>query len=128
VTAPQETLTGGRLNQAVANAVVHAYREHLGRGPTSAQAFYRHNVVVVMLRDAMTTAERSLVAGGREDAVLNLRREVQHIMGRALDQAIERLTGRRVEARLSASRTHPDVGVEVFVLDQPLGETDAGFS
>ena len=60
---------GGELNAAVARAAVRVHRWHAGRGPTKARAFFRHDVVVAVLEDALTVTERSLIADDRRDAV-----------------------------------------------------------
>lgn len=115
---PHEAAAG--LNQALADATVRCFRQYAGRGPTEARAFYRHNIVVVVLRDAMTTAERQLTAHGRGEAVLELRRALQEMMRADAIDAVERLTGRTVEAFLSANHLDPDIASEIFVLDAPI--------
>jgi uncharacterized protein YbcI len=100
--------------------VAGAHRAVIGRGPTRAQAFYRHECVVVILRDVLTTAERNLIADGRKGTVLTLRRELQSVMRAPLVEAIERLTGGRVLAHLSANHVDPDVMAELFLLDRSV--------
>jgi uncharacterized protein YbcI len=121
--ATQEPLlTGGKLNQAIANAMVRAHLQYVGRGPTRAQAFYRQNVVVVLLHDGLTTIERSLVADRGEKAVARVRSELQASMREAMVTAVEELTGCHVEAYLSAHSIEPDVASEVFVLDRTISD------
>jgi uncharacterized protein YbcI len=112
--------TGGMLNAAIARAVVQLQREYVGRGPTRAQAFYRNEIVVVMLESTMTTSERNLVAAGEEDAVLRMRSALQALMRPHLVATIERITGCKVEAFMSASHLDPDLAAEIFVLDRPV--------
>jgi uncharacterized protein YbcI len=116
----QQPPSGGRLNQTIANAVVRVYRAHLGRGPEKAHAFYRGNVVVVVLQEPFTTAERSLVDAGRQAAVRRLRQELERMMRDALADAVASATGCRVEAVMSDVHVDPDMSVEVFVLDRPV--------
>jgi uncharacterized protein YbcI len=110
----------GNLNQAIANAVVQGHRLYVGRGPTKAHAFYHHNVVVVVMEDVLTKGERSLVEGGRDDAVREVRHEFQEMMRGHLIHAVEELTACRVAAAMSATHLDPDVQAELFVLDRPL--------
>jgi uncharacterized protein YbcI len=117
--------TGGELNQAIARAVVRGHRRIVGRGPTTAQAFYRHNIVVVVMRDTLTHGERSLLADGRHDSVRRLRSEFQHAMRDDLVRDVELLTGAKVVALLSTTHLEPDVAAELFVLDRPVSG-DAG--
>jgi uncharacterized protein YbcI len=117
---PAERLLGGELNAAIARTIVHHHAEHLGRGPTRAQAIHRDNIVVVVLEDTMTRGERNLVASGHSDAVLHLRRAYQDMMAPYLRSAIERLTGCNVVAFMSANHHAPDLAAELFVLDRPV--------
>jgi uncharacterized protein YbcI len=116
----RQGLTGGELNAAIARDIVRCYSERLGRGPTKARAFYRDDVVVVVLQDAMTPAERSLAASGRADAVINVRDAFHELMRADFVASIERLTGCKVAAFLSANHVDPDVAAEIFILDQPV--------
>jgi uncharacterized protein YbcI len=108
--------TTGSLNAAVADAVVRLTREYTGRGPTEARAAIAGDVVTVVLRNNLTTADRTLVSGGRSDLVKEIRREVHERMRRDLVAAVERLTFRRVVALMSDQHVDPDLAVEVFVL------------
>jgi uncharacterized protein YbcI len=121
-------LSGGELNAAIARAVVRYHNEQLGRGPTRARAFYRDNVIVVILQDALTKAERSLAASGKTDAVRQMRDAFQEAMAPDLVATVEELTGCKVEAFMSSSHLDPDHAAEIFVLDRPVAgdSTDSG--
>jgi uncharacterized protein YbcI len=112
--------TGGALNAALARAVVRYYRAQTGRGPTRAQAFYRGDVIVVVLEDTLTKAERSLVHHGRADAVLQLRDALHEIMRTDMVATVEQLTGATVRAFISGNEVDPDIAVETFILDRPV--------
>lgn len=71
----------------------------------------------------MTKAERNLAKRGKEDFVLEMRHAFQETMREDLTAVVERLTGRKVVAFLSANHIEPDVAAEVFVLDEPVAET-----
>jgi uncharacterized protein YbcI len=112
---------GGVLNAEIARAVVRTYREFRGRGPTKARALYRDNIVVVVLQDVMTTSERSLATHGWAGEGLETRRQLHSLMCPALTAAVEDLTGSRVVAVMGDSHQYPDMSVEVFVLEDPVG-------
>jgi uncharacterized protein YbcI len=120
VSATGRQLTGGELNCAIVNAVVSVHSRRLGRGPTGAQAFYRDNVLVVLMQDALTQAERSLAALGKEQTIKRVRDHCDDAMRDEIVAAVEDLTGRHVLAFLSDQSVTPDVSTEVFVLDRPL--------
>lgn len=112
---------GGELNAAVARTVVQYHRARMGRGPTKAQAFYRNNVIVVLLEEMLTKAERALIASGRSDAVRLMRNAFEDTMRSDLVSAVEELTGSTVVAFMSSNQVEPDMAVMVFVLDEPVG-------
>jgi hypothetical protein len=56
-----------------------------------------------------------------------MRERYQHAMRDDLVSAVEALTECKVDAFLSSSHVHPDLAVEVFVLDRP-GAGRAGAS
>jgi uncharacterized protein YbcI len=110
----------GRLNAGVARAVVRIHNEYRGRGPSRAHAFFRHDVLVVVMENTMTQAERSLCADGNSEMVLEVRHQLQRTMRVAMVPAIETLTGCRVRAFMSANHIEPDFASEIFVLDRPI--------
>jgi uncharacterized protein YbcI len=118
----------GELNASIARAAVRLYRSHVGRGPTKARAFFRDNIVDVVLEDVLTRSERSLVASGRHDTVTRVQAALLETMHADLIAAIETLTDRRVTAFMSATHLEPDMAAEIFVLDRPVerGSADAG--
>src|SRR3954464_8061996 len=111
----------GPLAASISTAVVHLFTEHTGRGPTRARTTIDGDLVVVILLDGQTKAERTLVRAGRDESVLELRRVFQETMRDELVEAVERLTGRTVQAFMSANHTAPDAAAEIFLLD---GVTD----
>jgi uncharacterized protein YbcI len=115
---------GGELNSSVARAVVRIYRTICGRGPTKARAMYRGDVLVVVLEDVLTPAERSLVATGRAEAVLELRSKLHTAMRGLLASAVNELTGAEVRAVIGATECDPDVASELFLLDRPVRPSD----
>src|SRR3954471_25016439 len=106
----------------ISNAVVRLVREHFGKGPTQAKTLLHDDVVVTVLRGGFTHAEKTLYKAGRADVVEEGRRAMQGVFEREMRSAVERLTGRRVSAFMSANHHDPDASVEVFLLepDVPL--------
>jgi uncharacterized protein YbcI len=115
----------GVLANAISTAVVRLFAEYLGRGPTKAHTVVSRDLISVVLEDTLTKAERSLIAGGQEEVVLDMRRALQSAMRAALVDAVESLSERRVIAFLSDQQADPDFAVESFVLE-PLAQDGAG--
>ncbi|MEA2219621.1 MAG: hypothetical protein QOJ35_2247 [Solirubrobacteraceae bacterium] len=106
----------GSLSAAISNAVVGLLRDYTGRGPTHARTTIGPDTIVVTLRNSLTKAERTLAAHGKAVEVLAMRRAFQNTMRDELIAAVERLTGRTVEAFLSDNLHEPDVAVEIFLV------------
>jgi uncharacterized protein YbcI len=111
----------GALRSAISQAVVRIHAEHYGKGATQAKTYVWDNLVVTVLRDVLTTAERTLVNVGRADAVRGVRTTFQVHMEQTFRSTVERLTGRRVHAFMSQVDPASGLGVEVFVLEPAQG-------
>ena len=117
--ADQSPLTGGELNAAITSALVGIHTEYLGRGPRRASTFYYGHVLVTLMHDVLTPAEKSLARTNQAEAVHNIRHRFQKTMEGAFREAVERLTGRKVLAFISGIHPDPDIAAEVFILDGP---------
>jgi uncharacterized protein YbcI len=119
----RNTLTGGELNAAITSAVVGIHNAHLGRGPKTASTFHKDNIIITVMYEVMTQAEKVLAEGANEDAVTRMRHLFQKTMEADFTDAVERLTGHKVIAFISGNNTKPDIATEVFILDSPLVAT-----
>jgi uncharacterized protein YbcI len=115
-----QPLRGGELNAAVTREVIRIQSESHGRGPKKAFSFHNGNVLVTILEEVLSPAERRLVRSGQVEAVLKIRRLYQGTVAAEMKERIEAVTGRRVTALLSDNHVEPDMAVEVFILDRPL--------
>jgi uncharacterized protein YbcI len=116
LTSPGTGQTRGQAAQAISNAVIRLVRDYTGRGPTQAHTTISDGHVIVVLRDTLLKAERSLVEDGQSEPVIAMRRRFQRTMERDFIAAVVENTGREVEAFLSDNHIDPDVAVEVFIL------------
>jgi uncharacterized protein YbcI len=116
-------LRGGELNAAITSAVVGIHTVHLGRGPKSATTFHRDNIILTVMRDVMTHAEKTLARNENESAVSHMRHLFQKTMEADYTEAVERLTGRKVVAFVSGNNTCSDIASELFILDATLYPT-----
>jgi uncharacterized protein YbcI len=107
----------GAVRSAISQAIVRIHAEHYGKGATQAKTYVWDNLVVTVLRDVLTTAERTLVEVGRADTVREVRGTFQDTMEQMFRSAVERLTGRRVHSFMSQVDPRNGLGVEVFVLE-----------
>src|SRR4051812_30536568 len=111
---------GGSLLAQISNAMVRIHKEHWGKGPTKARTIYTEDIVLTRLDQIFTQAEATLVRAGREEEVRNMRIAFQRELENEFVGAIERLTGRKVQAFISEIHAGTNMGIELFVLE-PAG-------
>jgi uncharacterized protein YbcI len=110
------------LNRDISRALVALFKEATGRGPNRARTYMEDSVVVTILYDTMTKAEKTLKDEHREDTVRDLRRIFQGTFRENAIGLVEEITGRKVLAFLSDHAVDPDYAIEAFVLEPGLGE------
>src|SRR3954453_3580429 len=81
----------GAVRAAISQVVVRIHAEHYGKGATQAKTYVWDNVVVVVLRDVLTVAERTLVAVDRAETVREVRTAFQFSLEPTFRSALERL-------------------------------------
>jgi uncharacterized protein YbcI len=113
-------LDGGELNAALTKALVGIQTEQLDRGPTSAIAFHRGNVVVAVMHDVLTPAERALAQNGSHNDIDQARAAFPAGDGGRLPRGGRAIDGRCVVAFFGVNHLEPDVAAEIFVLDEPV--------
>ncbi len=113
-------LSGADLNAALTEALVGIQTEHFDRGPASALAFCRGNIVVAVMHDVLNDAEKVLAENGSRRDIRESRRLFRQVMEDHFRAAVERLTGRKVVAFMGDNQLKPDVSAEIFVLDASL--------
>ena len=85
----------------------------------SATTYINDNVVLCVLEDILSAGEMDRVAADQASDVIPGRVAFQAEMQDEFTMEIERLTGRRVTAFLSANQTTPGVAAELFFLEPP---------
>jgi uncharacterized protein YbcI len=102
----------------VTNGIVGLFAEYYGRGPTRAKSYLLDDTyVVTVLRDTMTTVERTLADVGQGDQVRSVRLTFQDAMAGSFKGVVESAFGRRVVSYHSQLLIDADIGFEMFVLE-----------
>ena len=102
----------------ITNGIVRLFSEYYGRGPTRAKSYMLEDrYVVTVLRDTMTTVERTLAENGEAELVRRVRLTFQEAMADSFKGVVERALDRRVAAYHSQILIDPDVGIEFFLLE-----------
>ena len=106
----------GEMRATIANEIVRLQAEYYGKGPTKAKTYIVEDLVVVVLEETFTRAERTLADRGERDAIQHIRRRFQQQMADSFTSIVEQATGRKVRTFLSETNIDDDVSVETFLL------------
>ena len=110
---------GQSLLARLSNEMVRAQKEFFGKGPTQAKSYILDDLLVVVMRGGLTTAEKTMLDFGHPDMVRQFRQIFQNAMTDRLTGMVEELTGRKVVTYQSQVLYDPDMQVEIFVFDSP---------
>jgi uncharacterized protein YbcI len=107
------------ITAAVARECARIHTRLRGRGPWKTRVFYRPELLVVLMEDTLTIADKTLLADGKQELVEQIQSAFESAMEPDLVSAVERLTGAEVVAFMSGHHMSPDMAVEVYVLTPP---------
>ncbi len=110
---------GQGLLARLSNEMVRAQKEFFGKGPTQAKSYLLDDLLIIIMRGGLTTAERTMLDFGHPDLVRQFRQLFENEMTERLTDMVEELTGRKVAAYQSQVMFAPDVVVEMFVFEHP---------
>jgi uncharacterized protein YbcI len=106
----------GETRARISREIVRLQSEYYGKGPTKAKTYIVDDLVVVVLEESFTRAEKTLAERGEREAIQHIRRRFQQQMADSFIGIVEQATGRRVRAFLSETDIDQDVSVETFLL------------
>jgi uncharacterized protein YbcI len=112
----------GEMRAMISREIVRLQAEYYGKGPTKAKTYIVDDLVVVVLEESFTRAEKTLAERGEREAIQHIRRRFQQAMADSFTSVVEQATGRKVRAFLSETDIEQDVSVETFLLAD--GRTD----
>jgi uncharacterized protein YbcI len=115
----------GEMRATISKEIVRLQAEYYGKGPTRAKTYIVEDLVVVVLQESFTRAEKTLAERGEKDAIEHIRRRFQQQMAEDFTSVVEQATGRKVRVFLSETNVELDVSVETFLLaDERTDMTD----
>jgi uncharacterized protein YbcI len=102
----------------ICGAVAAVFRRAWGRGPAKTTAHWAGpNMLVVLLENGHTDAEKTMRATGHDQELIGGRRLLHTLIENDLEETVERILGRPVVTTLSATRLDPDLSAEIFLLE-----------
>jgi uncharacterized protein YbcI len=108
----------GSVLRDVSNTMVRLHKDQFGRGPTKARSDWAGpDSILCVMEDTLTPAERNLIELGEHQRLRDTRAFFQYASVREFCEPVERITGRKVRAFMSAMDTCADgVVTETFLL------------
>lgn len=104
------------LAMRVSDMISRLYLDRFGKGPLQAETVICGDLVVTLLREVSTPAERAMVKAGKQDSVRTTRMLWQHSTDLLLKAGVTRVTGREVLVAISGYELEHDMASEVFML------------
>jgi uncharacterized protein YbcI len=83
------------------------------------------DLVVVLLEETFTPAEKTLIARGESEPIQNIRRKFQKVMADQFRSVVEQITGRQVRAFMSETDIESNISAELFLLGGARTDMDA---
>jgi uncharacterized protein YbcI len=112
-------LSGGDLLARLSDEMVRAKKQFFGKGPEQSKSYMFDDLLIVVMRGGLTTAEQTMLRFGQETMVRQFRQLFEDEMTEVLTGLVEETTGRTVVNYQSQIMFDPDIVVEMFVFDQP---------
>jgi uncharacterized protein YbcI len=118
----------GPLLAEVTNAIVHLYRTHYGKGPTRSKSYLMDDLLVCVMRDVLTTIERTLIEAGEAQQVRATRLALREAVEEEIKAEVERIVGCGVRGFTGRVLVAPEIAIEVCVLESRKADGRASAS
>ncbi|HEX8648439.1 MAG TPA: Na-translocating system protein MpsC family protein [Thermoleophilaceae bacterium] len=102
--------------ELIGRELVRIHEDSYGVGATGVEVFIHDSYVVCVIQNELTTAETTLIDGGRGESVRNVRMAFQDAIDTTFRAVVERATGRTVDAFISHFHLEPMFTLEFFRL------------
>jgi uncharacterized protein YbcI len=122
-----DPVTQSHIRAEITRRIGGIHSDYYGKGPTKGRCYLvgeEPAMVVVVLEETFTAAEKTLIGRGRLEAIAQTRRAFQTEMREMFVSVIEQNLGRSVVAFGSDTDYTADVSMEVFLLGEELTDMD----
>ncbi|HEX8158940.1 MAG TPA: DUF2294 domain-containing protein [Solirubrobacteraceae bacterium] len=109
---------GAGMLARLSNEMVRAQKRYFGKGPTKAKSYMLDDLLLIVMRGGMTTAEKTMLDFDQADKVREFRQTFENEMTQRLTDMVQDITGRKVIGYQSQIMFEPDVVVEMFIFDE----------
>ncbi len=116
---------GGGMRGEISSAMVSIMKQYLGKGPTNARTFFNERYVFCVMEGGLTRGDETLLSANEEELVRSYRLRFEAAITPVITRAVADITGRAVLGYHSQVILDPPHVVEIFILDEPPGRSDA---
>lgn len=103
---------------AISNETVQLYKQAFGRGPTRVRTLFADgDTVLILLEDALTAGEQTLLDAGADEQLREFRRVIQNALEPALRSLVERALGRGTRALIAGIDASRATSAHVITLE-----------
>jgi uncharacterized protein YbcI len=108
----------GPVAADISTGAVRLLHEFTDRGAVKARTIINEDMVVILMAEILLKAEQKLIEDGKDQLVLDLRREFQDTMRESLVALVEEKVGRKEAASIRADHLEPDLSAGIFILER----------
>ncbi|HEY1518041.1 MAG TPA: Na-translocating system protein MpsC family protein [Solirubrobacteraceae bacterium] len=102
----------------ISNETVQLYKQAFGRGPTKVRTLFADtDTVLILLEDALTAGERTLLNVGADEQLREFRQVIQDALESALRSLVERTLGRGTRALIAGFDPSQATAAHVITLE-----------
>ncbi len=116
---------GGGMRGEISSAMVSIMKQYLGKGPTNARTFFNERYVFCVMEGGLTRGDETLLSANEEELVRSYRLRFEAAITPVITRAVADITGRAVLGYHSQVILDPPHVIEIFILDEPPGRSDA---
>jgi uncharacterized protein YbcI len=118
----REPRHGESMLARLSTEMVRAQKQYFGKGPTQAKSYFLDDMLFIVMKGGLTTAEKTMMEFGQADKVRDFRQVFENEMTAKLTGLIEDITGRKVLTYQSQVMFTPDRVIEMFVFDDQASD------
>jgi len=113
-------MTPDEVRGQISKDMVRIHEENYGSKVRAVETYMMDGLILSVLDIEMLPGEKVLIENGKAELVRNVRASFQEAIDATFKAAVERATGRKVDAFISETHLNPDFTIELFRL-QPDG-------
>ncbi|MDP9262356.1 MAG: DUF2294 domain-containing protein [Actinomycetota bacterium] len=118
---PSAEAPGQSVLSRISTEMVRLQKQYFGKGPERAKSYMVDDLLFIVMRGGVTTAEQTMLDSDQENLVRNFRQQFENELSARLIGMVEEVTGRKVVNYQSQIVFDPDIVFEIFIFDEKAG-------